>query len=326
MAPIDSGSDAAKSSDTGFEVPVLLIFWRRPQTVRMVIEAMRLVAPGRVFLACDGPNLSRAGEADLVAETRKTAESLIDWPCRIERLYSTNNQGCRRAVESALNWFFQNVAEGIVLEDDCVPHPDFFAFCSELLERYRDDGRVGCITGNNFQNGQIRGEGSYYFSKYPHCWGWASWRRAWSLYSSRLEFWPEWRKTKAWRQRFLNPQERVYWSELFRQSQQGLEDTWDYGWTAALNYHGCFTATPRVNLVQNVGFGRDSTHFCDGTTPRSIPPRPLGLIVHPAEVNLNEEADAYVFRAIFSPEKATAKSSALQIFPKIKKLFCPWKK
>lgn len=304
-----------------FESPVLLIVWRRPHTARLVIEAMRAVAPCRVFVACDGPSSQRVGEAELVAETRKTVESLIDWPCRIERLYSLNNQGCRRAVESALNWFFQNVEEGIILEDDCVPHPDFFTFCAELLKRYGLDERIGCITGNNFQNGQIRGEGSYYFSKYPHCWGWASWRRAWNHYSSRIEFWPEWRKSKAWKQRFTNPQERFFWAELFHQSNRGLEDVWDYGWTAALNYHGCFTATPQVNLVQNVGFGEGSTHFQNRSDPRSIPTQALGPNVHPEKILIDEEADEYVFRTLFCPQKSRLQGKVYRQLQKLRDLF-----
>ena len=283
----------------GFRVPVLIIFWRRPSTVQRVIDAVRPIAPQRVFLAGDGPSPERPQENILVAETRNMVETQIDWPCRIERLYSATNQGCRRAVEAAINWFFQQEQEGIILEDDCVPHPEFFSFCSGLLQRYRDDARVGCITGNNFQNGIRRSPESYYFSKYPHCWGWATWRRAWSLYSQKLEFWPAWRKSEAWFKRFNNPAERRYWQSIFDQAYIRKIDSWAYPWTASLWHAGRLTATPQVNLVQNVGFGSNATHTKGQEAEFSVPSEALGPIVHPAQVIINQEADEYVFRNLF---------------------------
>ena len=106
------------------DTPVLLIAWRRPHTLRQVINAIRPVAPTRLFVACDGPNPTRPGEAEKVAATREVIEHEIDWPCQIERLYSDVNQGCRLGVSRAITWFFEQVEEGIILEDDCVPHPD----------------------------------------------------------------------------------------------------------------------------------------------------------------------------------------------------------
>ena len=138
-----------------------------------MIDAIRPAARTRVFVACDGPNPERFGEAEKVAATRAVIEHEIDWPCHIAHPYSDLNQGCRLGVRWPINWFFEQVEEGIILEDDCVPHPDFFPYCTNLLERYRHDTRVWCSRGNNFQNGQWRGDGRYYFSCYNHCWGWA---------------------------------------------------------------------------------------------------------------------------------------------------------
>jgi len=152
--------------------PLLLIAWRRPHTLRHVLTAIRSVAPAKIYIACDGPSSDRPGEAEKVAATRIVIDQEIDWPCQIIRRYSEKNQGCRLGVSNAISWFFDNEEEGIILEDDCVPHPDFFPCCSELLARYRDDERVWCISGSNFQDDQWRGVGSYYFSRYNHCWGW----------------------------------------------------------------------------------------------------------------------------------------------------------
>ena len=81
--------------------------------------------------------------------------------------------------------------EAIILEDDCVPNPTFFRFCQEMLDRYRHDQRIGMISGDNFQFGRRRNDDSYYFSKYVHVWGWASWRDRWvGSYDVTMARWP----------------------------------------------------------------------------------------------------------------------------------------
>ena len=243
------------------DTPLLLIAWRRPHTLRQVIDAIRPVAPTRLFVACDGPNPERPGEAEKVAATRQVIEQEIDWPCQIERLYSDVNQGCRLGVSRAISWFFEHVEEGIILEDDCFPHPDLFSYCTTLLERYRHDTRVWCISGSNFQNGQLRGDGSYYFSRYPHIWGWATWRRCWQHYDAQLSGWPELRDSALFPSVVEDALERNYWSAIWqRLVDEGQPDTWDYQWTFTCMANGGLTALPNRNLVRNVGFDADATH------------------------------------------------------------------
>ncbi|WP_254977820.1 glycosyltransferase family 2 protein [Cyanobium sp. ATX 6A2] len=246
---------------TPADTPLLLIAWRRPNTLRQVIDAIRPVAPTRLFVACDGPNPERPGEAEKVAATRTVIDNEIDWPCRIERLYSDTNQGCRLGVSRAISWFFEQVEEGIVLEDDCVPHPAFFVYCVTLLERYRHDTRVWCISGNNFQNGRWRGDGSYYFSRYNHCWGWATWRRCWRHYDGELHQWPALKASGLLGSIFENPSEARYWAAIWdRLLREGKPDSWAYRWTFTCLVNGGLTALPNENLVFNIGFSEDATH------------------------------------------------------------------
>jgi hypothetical protein len=247
--------------------PILLVVWRRPHTLRQVINAIRPVGPTCMYVACDGPNPERPGEAEKVSATRTVIEHEIDWPCQIERLYSDTNQGCRVGVSRAITWFFEQVEEGIILEDDCVPHPSFLSYCTTLLERYRHDTRVWCISGSNFQNGRWRGDGSYYFSRYNHCWGWASWRRCWQHYDFDLASWPALRDSGLLATIFADPVERKYWSRIWnRLLDEAKPDSWAYRWSYTCFTNGGLTALPNRNLVNNVGFGDDATH----TTSRVI--------------------------------------------------------
>jgi hypothetical protein len=276
-------------------LPVLILAWRRPQTLRQVINAIRPVAPTRLFVACDGPNPDRPGEAEKVAATRKVIANEIDWPCHIKRFYSDDNQGCRLGVSRAITWFFEQAEEGIILEDDCVPHPDFFPYCQTLLERYRADTRVWCISGNNFQKDQWRGDGSYYFSRYNHCWGWASWRRCWQNYDGELNQWSSLRDSGLLQTVFEDPKERAYWQKIWQRLQDTEEpDSWAYRWTFTSLVNGGLTALPNRNLVSNVGFGVDATHTSgngvDTTIGNGIDPH-----LHPSFVLRDSLADRYTF-------------------------------
>jgi hypothetical protein len=288
--------------------PLLLIAWRRPHTLRQVIDAIRPVAPTSLFVACDGPNPERPGEAGKVAATRAVIEQEIDWPCQIERLYSDVNQGCRLGVSRAITWFFDQVKEGIILEDDCVPHPDFFPYCATLLERYRHDTRVWCISGGNRQDGRWIGNGSYYFSRYNHCWGWASWRRCWRHYDGNLSQWPALRESGMLSTIFEDPLELNYWSGIWqRLLEKGDPDTWDYQWTFTCLANGGLTALPNNNLVKNIGYGKDATHTTNEPFSTSID-NPLPDIKHPQFVLRNARADFYTAKKRFqSRDKYSAR-------------------
>ena len=279
--------------------PILLLTWRRPNTLRQVINAIRPLAPCTIYVSCDGPDLRRPGELEQVEAVRNVIATEIDWPCNIEKLYSDTNLGCRLGVSRAINWFFNNVEEGIILEDDCVPHPDFFAYCSTLLERYRYDTRIWCISGSNFQNGIWRGDSSYYFSRYNHCWGWATWRRCWQHYDGNLAFWPDLRDSTLLSSIFDNSNEKAYWSNLWSKlSDFGIPDSWAYRWTFTCIANGGLTALPNRNLVSNVGFGLDATHTTGKVITTSISDGILP-ISHPSFILRDSLADTYTFSRIF---------------------------
>jgi len=120
--------------------PVLFLIFNRPDTTTRVFEAIRAARPERLYVAADGPRMTREGEAERCAEARRIATA-VDWPCEVKTLFRETNLGCRAAVSGAITWFFEHEEEGIILEDDCLPDPSFFPYCTELLAHYRDTGR-----------------------------------------------------------------------------------------------------------------------------------------------------------------------------------------
>jgi hypothetical protein len=281
-----------------------LVAFNRPDTTRLVIDAIRLAAPTQMFVACDGPRPNRPEDEERVRATRVVIDKMIDWPCTIHHLYRDTNLGCGLGVSGAIDWFFAQVKEGVVLEDDCVPHPDFVPFCAELLERYRYDTRVWCVSGDNFQEGQWRGDGSYYFSRYNHCWGWASWRRAWQHYDRRMESWAAIKDSGLVTAIFENPLEAELWRGIWtQQAGPGPQDTWDYQWTFTCMINSGLTVTPNRNLVSNIGFGEGGTHTTEERPQTQRPASGILPLTHPRRVLRHAEADAFTFDHHFGGER-----------------------
>jgi hypothetical protein len=279
---------------------VLFLVFNRPDTTRQVFEAIRQAKPARLYVAADGIRKFHEGEAELIAMTRKIATA-VDWPCEVKTLFREKNLGIKNAVESAITWFFQHEEQGIILEDDCLPHQDFFQFCETLLSYYRYDERISMITGNNYQAGHRRGEGSYYFSQYNVTWGWASWRRAWKHYDGDLNFWPTWKLSTDWKKKFSNFFERKYWERVFDRTFAKQIDTWDYQWHASICHYGGLTVTPNVNLVSNIGFGPNATNFKSFNSPLArIATSRLGEIIHPKVIIQDQVADRFLFNSVYS--------------------------
>jgi len=279
--------------------PVALLIFNRPDTTQRVFEAIARARPPKLLVVADGPRARRPGEAEKCAQTRAIIER-VDWECEVVTNYSEINLGCRNRVASGLDWVFAQVDEAVILEDDCLPHPSFFRFCEDLLERYRHDQRVGMISGDNFQFGTRTGDGSYYFSKYTHIWGWATWRRAWRYYDVSAKLWPQF-LTSGHFERATFPLERAYWKAVFAAVSAGTLDTWDYQWTLSCWAQSLLSVLPEVNLVSNIGFGPAATHTIRNSRLANIETAAMTWpLREPAIVAANPVADLHTARIHFS--------------------------
>jgi hypothetical protein len=275
--------------------PVALFVFNRPDLTAQVYERVRAARPSRLLVVADGPRPSRPEDFQLCEATRKIVSS-PDWPCELLTNFAEENIGCRRRVSSGLDWVFDECPEAIILEDDCIPCPSFFSFCSSMLSYYREDSRIMHITGNNFQGGRRRGNGSYFFSRYPHTWGWASWRRAWRYYDFELKTWPV-AKRESWLVSVLDDSLEIeYWTRIFDDVYRGLMNVWDYQWMFACWSQSALSVHPNENLVSNIGVGPDAVHFHQGQSTIGIPTRELGQCVHPVAMIRDKEADRFTFR------------------------------
>ena len=282
-----------------YNIPILFIIFNRLDTTEQVFEQIRKQKPKYLYIAADGPRKDREDDNENCKKTRAIIDR-IDWDCELKTLFREENLGCGKAVSGAITWFFENVEMGIILEDDCLPHEDFFPYCEELLIKYKYNKEVKMISGDNFQNGIKRGDASYYFSAYTHIWGWATWKRTWQEYDFSLNNISKKGFKKILKQYFSLWNERQVWLDKFVLMKKSVIDTWDYQLSFNIWKNQGINIMPNVNLVSNIGFGELSTHTNDNNNVlANIPSKPIWPINHPDLISINKEADIYSFDFLY---------------------------
>lgn len=283
-----------------FDTPILFLVFNRPETTNIVWKEIRKIKPNQLFIAADAPRIHHPEDIVKCKQVREIFNS-IDWPCHHSLLYREEHLGCKLAVSTAISWFFENVQHGIILEDDCLPDISFFTFCETMLIKFKDQKNIFHITGNNFQHSIQRGAGSYYFSKYAHIWGWATWKRAWSTYSLTLTDWNQFQRSRLFSELFSSTTELNFWKNKFNKyhSNPQVNNYWSLQWQYTCWLHGALTITPQQNLVTNIGLGSGTNTFIKlkHLIIRSVPLPPPYM--DPMLFSIDQEADQYTFKQIF---------------------------
>jgi hypothetical protein len=297
-------------ADSQLETPVLLMVYNRPALTRQVLAAIAAARPRRLLIVADGP-ASRADE-ERCAHVRALLED-IPWPCDVARNYSAVNLGVRIRPPTGIDWAFSLVDEAIILEDDCLPHPTFFSFCSDLLAHYRNDERIMQVAGSNFQRGARPSRDGYYFSVFYHLWGWATWKRAWQHYDVDVRNWPELKRQRLLDSVPISASARRYWNRIFDRSFRRELNTWDFQWQLAMWSQYGLAAVPDVNLISNIGFGDDATHTTVPTWHSGMAVDAARVLRHPNVIAPDRAADDFEFHARHRHQTPLAKRLASRL-------------
>lgn len=301
------------------DTPVLLLIFNRPEQTRRVFEVIRRQAPKLLFIAADGPRPGNKKDPELVKECRQIT-TMIDWDCTVQTRFRESNLGCGAAPADAISWFFGQVDEGIILEDDCEPNDSFFDYCHAVLQKYRDDPSIMAVCGTSYQPKPLD-QNSYYFSRYVHVWGWATWSRAWSKYNFDLSGEDVRTRQNVIDNTFFNPRERRLWAHNMRSIINGL-DAWDYQWMYWIWKNNGLVIIPWKNMVSNIGFGELATHTLDADSPQAnIHRHELSELIHPDKIGAHRGAERYERYHILIPSAYDYyKGRLTAIFKRIKRL------
>lgn len=274
---------------------VLFIVFNRPDTTQRVFEAIRRAKPRRLYIAADAPRTAQESDVERCRSVRAITEN-VDWDCDVRRLYQDANLGCSFGPRAAFDWFFAQEPAGIILEDDCLPHPDFFFFAKSMLERFRDNKKIISVNGSNL--GYELGDGnSYFFSRFMNMWGWATWADRASAIDYSLRYWKElehplWFLYKSLRQNLfdLDINWYKYWQHKFDLTVRSQSVSWwDWQWIWHQTLHQQLSIVPAINLVTNIGFNADATHTVGPDNPAAD--LPIGSLSVPYKHPTSAEID-----------------------------------
>lgn len=239
--------------------PIAFFIFNRPDLTQKIFQTISLASPSKLLVIADGPRKNHPDDLRNCEKSRDVINQ-VNWKCEVLTNYSNINLGLKQRLSSGLNWVFENNDEAIILEDDCLPNQSFFNFCEQLLKFYRNEDQIMMISGDNFQFGKKRGVYSYYFSRYFHIWGWATWKRAWQHYDISMNKWPSLRDTSWLYEIFKDEIIADYWKTIFDDVFNGKIDTWDYQWFFSGLIRKGLAVMPNSNLVSNLGFEPRATH------------------------------------------------------------------
>jgi hypothetical protein len=276
-----------------FKTPILLVLYNRVEETHNLFQIIRKIKPEKLYVAADGANRTIPIDYQLCLQARSVI--MPEWKCETKFLFHDEHIGKSKNAYSAISWMFEHEEEGIVLFDDTVPNLDFFHYCEQLLEKYRDVPEIMHIGANYLERRNKYLTNSYHFSKYSFIWGFATWRRAWEGFDLKVE--KPWEDVSMVLDRYTdnNPIENFYCRRIYDNLRKHNLDYWEYQYNYHIWAHNGLCISPNVNLVTNVGFKKRKRRIRK-LMKKSAPILP---IQHPEIIERNKRADAYTFRKVY---------------------------
>lgn len=287
-----------------FETPILLIAFNRPNHTRQVWDAIKKQRPKFIFVFQDGVREGNHSDKEKCAAVRAVFDEPLDWDCDLKTFYSDVNMGCGRGPAAAITWFFENVEQGIIFEDDCLPHPLFFSFCEQLLALYKNDQQISFIGGTSFIS-KGNDISSYYLSCGHHgTWGWATWKRTWMSFDYSLTDMTEIEFEETINSYFSNKRVLEYWLNIFRNVKKNRfgESCWDYQFYFSTWLKGQLAVIPYNNYITNIGSDVDATHTFGVNKLLNVPIKIEQTdLIHPTTIKQDKKKDLRFQKEFIQP-------------------------
>ncbi|MGD0711793.1 MAG: hypothetical protein ABR968_11525 [Bacteroidales bacterium] len=289
-----------------FNTPILLITFNRPTHTQKVFEEIKKQQPKYLYVFQDGAREGNKTDVEKCAAVRSTFNEPLDWDCEIKTNFQSKNLGCGKGPASGISWFFDQVEQGLIFEDDAVPAPDFFQYAEELLNKYKDNSDIRAI-GSMKIDKEKYGDASYYFSMMNRnlC-AWATWKRAWLDFDYFLQeksirdLWKAMKKYNSTRK------EKSYWCDRLKEIHKDRlnESCWDIQFLFSIWLNHGMGICPNANLSTNIGFDESGTHTVNiEHIAADIETEPILPFIHPYEMKIDRKADFNYHKLYFQPSE-----------------------
>ena len=245
-------------------IPILLLVFNRIDTTKVVLDRIKDLKPTKLYIGSDAARENNDIEKIKVQELRDYILNFIDWECEVKTLFQEKNLGCKYAVSGAIKWFFSQEEKGIVIEDDVVPSINFFYFCQEMLEKYKDNLNVGSISGRN-DIGMLDNyeEKDYYFINKFICWGWASWSNR--VLSNDVEYGNTSTVDKSIYDNISSKENMIVQASIGLIKSKQV-NSWAYPFDLSFRLKNQLCLIPAKNMVRNIGLDVAGAHSNGGSS------------------------------------------------------------
>jgi hypothetical protein len=307
--------------------PILLMVYIKPETTIKIIERLQDIEPKKIYISINIP--TKENEKEII-KNKKVVNILkkINWKCKIKYKKRKKHVDAFTSYKEAIEWFFKNEKEGIILEDDTLPNVSFFKFCSKMLKKYRHNKKISQICGSSFKNFK-KTDDFYFFSNYNLCWGYATWRRSILDFDEKMLSWNKLKK-ENYLYEIVNDKKFVfYWTSIFEQQFKKKFRAWDYLWLYSNWKKKKVSIIPKKHLVKNIGFVKDATHtkikYKDWYNDLNTEELEITNL-HPKTQTADNDYDKWISKTVFRVNKIYFKNKILnnKIYKKlnsIKKIF-----
>lgn len=272
------------------KLPILILAYNRPETVVKVLQEVEKYQPARLYLACDGARLQKVGDEERVQSTREVMLKSVDWNCEINTLFRDQNRGCAYGVYEAISWFFEHEEYGVIIEDDVLVSQDFFKLCEDLLPRYKNAERIMQISSRN-TSGRNDIPNTYIYSQVFHCWGWATWKRAWQYMDMSMAGMKQVTLLYMVRRLGILPGVIKYYRTLYKYRHIEQYKAWAARWDLSMLARDGIGICPGVNLSENIGMDAGE-HYSSLDTMRPEALVRIAPFVWPVKYNDTMQIDS----------------------------------
>ena len=242
-----------------YDVPILFIVYRNPTITKKVFQQIKKIKPNKLYIASDGYPQNHKKIQNEVKKTREIFND-IGWKCSIKKKFSNHNQGLKKGVVSAIDWFFQHEKQGIILEYDCFPSVAFFEYCKVLLKKYKKNNEIYSISGSNLTDNKKWSENDYFCTSLTPVWGWATWQRSWKLYKKKINYRDLNTILLKIKKQYAFPY-NIFLKNNYKNNFKNInQSTWSFNFMFHQILKNKKCILPKYNLIKNLGFGKKSTN------------------------------------------------------------------
>lgn len=256
------------------ETPVLYITFARPEYASQSFAAIKKAQPKKLYFYSNKARTDRPDEVARNEEVRSYVKQ-IDWDCEVKTWFREEYVDVFTSLWGAIDWVFDNEEKAIIIEEDVVASLAFFDFIDKTIDKYQQNKKIWYINGNNALDGISPDNLSYFASRMPSIFGWASWRDRWLKLDRRMEKWPDLKNTskfyKYWGCSFISIIQSIYFDRYYKllRKNQDYKGPWDWITFYNMVLFGTYAIIPKYNLSADIGVVGDN-HKSNTVSPLAV--------------------------------------------------------